>query len=322
MTSRRPLILDWIESGDIPPGRIDAALAAGEVLPTAGQWRQFLDRLLLFCGVLSLAAAAIFLLAYNWHALGRFPRFGLVEMLIALALFGYWRLGPARLPGKAMLLLAAALLGALLALYGQTYQTGADTWQLFASWALLMLPWALVGRFAALWIAWIALLNTALLFHFAAFRGLAGYLFSDEVPLLLACLLNSAALAAWELGARRRAWLAGRWGPRLLALAGGSAITVLMLRAVLDWHHGSGLALLLYPLWLAGIYGFYRHRLPDLFMLAGCCLSLILVITGALSRILLQHANVPGFFLIALAVIVMSAGAAGWLRDIQREQAR
>ncbi len=51
------------------------------------------------------------------------------------------RLGPECTPGKAALLLATLLLGVFLALFGQTYQTGADPWQLFANWALLILPW-------------------------------------------------------------------------------------------------------------------------------------------------------------------------------------
>ena len=45
--------------------------------------------------------------------------------------------------GKAALLAAALLTGGLLALIGQTYQTGADTFELFATWAALILPWVL-----------------------------------------------------------------------------------------------------------------------------------------------------------------------------------
>ena len=54
----------------------------------------------------------------------------------------------------ALLVLAGLFLGALLALLGQIYQTGADTWELFAWWALLLLPWALAGASQALWLLW------------------------------------------------------------------------------------------------------------------------------------------------------------------------
>lgn len=320
MSTRRSLLIHWIESGAIPADRVDAALAAAEILPTTQSWRQFIDRLLLFTGVLALAAAVIFFFAYNWDAMGRYAKFGLVEGLIVLALIGYWKLGTERLPGKAMLLLAVLLLGALLALFGQTYQTGADPWQLFANWALLMLPWALVGRFAALWIVWIALINLALFLYFSVFRGLFGFLFSEEILLFLAFGVNSAAWLVWEPGARRFAWLNERWALRLLALASGTAVTLLVLQTLFDWHDTSGTVAVVYPLWALAVYRVYRYWIPDLFMLAGGCLSLIVVVTGLLSRLLLEgHGEAGGFLFIALAVIGMSAAAAFWLKRVHAE---
>ena len=206
MMTNRSLILHWIESGAVPRDRVDDALALGEVLPTSKSWRMFVDRLLLFSGALALAAAVIFFLAYNWDAMGRFAKFGLVEALIVIALAAYWRLGAERLAGKAALTVAALLVGALFALFGQTYQTGADPWQLFANWALMILPWVIIARLAALWIVWLALLNTALGLYFSTFNGLFGILFSQEAQLYSAFALNTLALIAFELGARRFAW--------------------------------------------------------------------------------------------------------------------
>ena len=70
-----------------------------------------------------------------------------------------------------MLLSAAAvLLGALLAVYGQTYQTGADPWGLFATWALLILPWAVAACFTPLWLLVIGLIDTAHVLYLAQVR--------------------------------------------------------------------------------------------------------------------------------------------------------
>jgi hypothetical protein len=79
------------------------------------------------------------------------------------------------------------------------------------------------------------------------------------------------------------------------------------------------LVVLIYPLWLAGIYAFYRHHSPDLFMLAGLCLSLIVVTTAWLARVLLDDGEAAGFLLIAFAVIGMSAVAAVWLKRLHAE---
>ncbi len=39
----------------------------------------------------------------------------------------------------------------LLAVYGQTYQTGADPYELFFGWAILIIGWVAISRFAPLW---------------------------------------------------------------------------------------------------------------------------------------------------------------------------
>ena len=314
------MILHWAERGAIHQDRVNKALALAEVVPTARSWRRFMDRLLLWTGVLALASAVIFFFAYNWDDMGRFAQFALVEALILAALAGYWKLGPDHMTGKAALMLAAMMLGALLALFGQTYQTGADPWQLFANWALLIIPWVLVGRFAALWILWIALVNLSLLLYFSVFRGILGFIFTMETQLFLAFAFNTGALVSWELGARRFTWLAERWAPRLLAILGGSAATVLMLQTIFDWRDSSGWSSVVYPLWVAGMYLFYRQSVRDLFMLAGGCLSLIIVVTSLLVRALLDHAEAGGFLLIAMAVIGMSAAAAIWLKRVHAEQ--
>ncbi len=89
--------------------------------------------------------------AANWDHLDKFGRFGLVGAVLALA--GLAAIVASRLRGPASLIGLMAT-GALLALFGQTYQSGADPWQLFALWAALTAPWALAARHDAVWSAW------------------------------------------------------------------------------------------------------------------------------------------------------------------------
>jgi uncharacterized membrane protein len=222
MKSMRGDLLDWSDQGRIPAGRLREALDAAGVLPGADAWRRFLDRMLLFMGVVLLGAGMIFFLAYNWNDLGRYAKFALAEAPILAVLAVVWRLGVDSLAGKAALLLASLLAGALLALVGQTYQTGADTFELFAAWAAVILPWVLVARFAALWIAWLALLNVAVALYFHTLGWLWGMFFSPEKMLWLLFALNTAALVAWEgLAATGIEWLRERWALRLVATASG-----------------------------------------------------------------------------------------------------
>jgi len=319
MTNKRSLILQWTESGHISPSKVGDALSLVDILPTEQAWRSFIDRLLLWFGALALAISLIFFFAYNWDAMGHLAKFGLIEALIIATLIGYWKTHPKSPLSKTALMVAAILVGALLALFGQTYQTGADPWQLFAYWALLISPWVVIARLAALWLLWIALINLSLFLYFSVFGSLLGFIFAMEKQLFLALLFNTLTLGLWEWGARHYAWLDERWAVRLLAVASGTTITFMMLQTIFDWNQASGWVTLCYPVWLAGFYFLYRHRIQDLFMLAGGCFSLIVVVTGLLARSLLEHADVGGFLFIAMVIIGMSSATAMWLRRIHVE---
>ncbi|QAY77802.1 DUF2157 domain-containing protein [Sphingosinicella sp. BN140058] len=314
MSRFREDVLDWFDAGRVVPGGEDAVLRAAGMLPTRADWHAFLGRLTLWLGTVALAAALIFFFAFNWDDLGRFGKFGLVEAAMVAALFGVWRVGLDGLPGKALLLLLVLLTGALLALAGQVYQTGADTFELFAWWAVLILPWVLVGRFAPLWLVWLALLNLAL------------YLFADlshSEGLLLWGLygVNGLALILWETAQRRGvSWLDDDWPPRLVAVASGTMATALAVRAIGSSADGSALGALAYAAWLAAFYGWYRRVRPDLFMLAGGVLSLIVVVIFFLAEHVMERADGGGFLLTGLVVLGMSAGGAIWLKSVAREQ--
>jgi hypothetical protein len=92
-------------AGRRPSGEVSAALALTGATPDASQWRRFVSALLLWLGALLIAAGVIFFFAYNWHALGRFTKFGLVEGLLALSVIAAWIAGPDKAAGKASLLL-------------------------------------------------------------------------------------------------------------------------------------------------------------------------------------------------------------------------
>lgn len=115
-------------------------------------------------GVAVLAAAlgglgVVMWIAANWETLGRFGRFGLLQALVLAAGVGAAMRPAARAP---MGLLALLGIGALFAYFGQTYQTGADAWQLFALWAALALPLCLGARSDVLWAPWALVAMTAI----------------------------------------------------------------------------------------------------------------------------------------------------------------
>jgi len=275
-------VLEWAERGRIAEADLPRALALAGVLPSRDAWRRFLDRLSLWMGTVLVAAALIFFLASNWDDLGRFAKFGLAEALVVVALAVVWRLGLDRPSGKAALLGASLFLGALLALIGQTYQTGADTFELFAAWAAMILPWVLVSRFTPLWLVWLALVDTAIVLYFQALPSIFGVLLTTDRMLWALFAFNTAALAVWEAVA------ASVW-------------------AVPVWL-----------VWLAAAWAVYRRPVKDVFVLAGGVLSVIVVVAIFLGK-QLSDSGAGAYLLIGLIVIALSAAGGWWLKNVAGE---
>src|SRR5690606_19457676 len=180
---------------------------------------------------LLLAGAGVCWVAANWEQASSLQKLaGAQAVLVVLVLAAVWRLrargagGPkagnhnftaaAHLAG-----LAGVATGALLALIGQIYQTGADAWNVFLAWAALLIPWLLTQHTVFLGLLFAVVLNTALGLYLGVhdggiWRGFGGW----TSAALLAALLNAMLLAAWE---RCIAYFDDGWriGPRVLATA-------------------------------------------------------------------------------------------------------
>lgn len=322
MANPRNEILDWSEQGRIAPGKLREALEAAGALPGAAQWRRFLDRLLLWMGAIMLASAAIFFFAFNWEEMGRLAKIGLVEALIVAALVILWRTGLESAAGKATLFGVSVLAGGLLALIGQIYQTGADTWELFAVWAAAILPWALLGRLPALWVLWLALLNLAVALYYLAFGILFGVLFAPERLMWILFALDTAALVVWEAcAAAGIPWLRERWSVRIVATAGGVLITWLAMLDIFDWRQSSHWGLPLWLGWMVAAYAAYRHWLKDVYVLAGGVLSAIVIVASFLGKNM-SRGDAGGFLFVGLVIIGLSAAGGWWLRSVINEHDR
>lgn len=228
----------------------------------------------------------------------------------------------------ACLLLATLALGALLAFVGQTYQTGADPWQLFAAWAALALPWVLAARRALLWAAWLLLAALALalwglplelarhgLAHPRLQLALAGWALLLALPWLLTWL----GLAP----SRHAHWLAGARAPSLLlmrvaALAVLPVWVAMGLAGLVDWGGGALYAICLL---LIAAAGGLMARLRDVAALGLALLALDLLLLAGLGYGLLKgNTNVMGMLLVGAVVSAAClGGSAALLLRLQRQ---
>ena len=162
-------------------------------------------------------------IAAHWDTLGRGGQFALLQAGVLVACAVAWRAGVAR---PAAGLLALLGIGGLFAFFGQTYQTGADAWQLFALWAALGVPLAVGVRSDVVWAPWtlVALVGVALWVQ--AHTGHRWQANPADLPIHL--IGWTAALAVCALAsAPARRWL----GTGVWALRTGATLAVVMVSA-------------------------------------------------------------------------------------------
>lgn len=267
-------------------------------------------------GVAALGAAlfglgVVFWVAANWQQWGRMPRFAILQgALMALSL------GAALRPAWRTPLAVAAFLvmGGLLAFFGQTYQTGADPWTLFATWALLALPLCAVVRRDALWAAWALVALAGVSLWQQTWQG--GWWSAPRTGALYLAW-GAAVLLCLALHPQSMRWTgAGRWAHRAallwtLLMLGSGAVAALFGK---DWL-GPWLAALLCLAVLTGATLLRRDPSPDLGALSAQALLGNVLIVGALAHLLLEgggrghHDPIAELLLLGLVAIGLLAAS-------------
>lgn len=243
--------------------------------PNASSWNRFLNLLLLVLGAGFTVSGIYFFFAYNWADMHRFVKLGIVEVLILLVVGTAFIRTLDSLVGKITLTAAGLFIGALLAVFGQVYQTGADSYRLFLAWVVLMAAWVFISRFTPMWFIWILLINTSLLLYWDQIVG-----FSYAIYALL-FFINGFFVIAWEIGfARKVDWLISRWTPRLLSLIVFYAATASVVTVIVERQRDPILftmAVLFIIVNSIVIYVYSQENL-DMFMLTLSAVSLMVVL--------------------------------------------
>jgi uncharacterized membrane protein len=328
MNQYRHFVLEWLAQGHIKQGEEQKALVLAGVTPNPSQWKHFLDQLMLWMGALFCGAALIFFFAYNWDAMGKYAQFAIAEVAIITSILFYFKLEKHSMASKACLLFASLCVGALLALVGQTYQTGADTYELFTAWAIAIVAWVFIARLAALWLFWILLINVAVSLYFKTFDGVFGVIFSDITQNWILFIINTMALVIWE-GIAYLSTIRGKsfnrpiWAIRILLFSSGSILTSIIVHYIFEnygYRNGSVLLpMFAYLLYMGSGYWYYRQRQKDIFALTGGVLSAIIISTSITAKYIIDFRDAGGFLVIGLLIIAQSGFGAWWLKKVTQE---
>lgn len=269
--------------------RLDAR-AAGELHRLAGLHDEpaavarTLPRAMLGVAAALGGLGVIFWVAANWGQLGRAGHFTLLQALVVAACVGalVWRAARAPLG-----LLALLAIGGLFAYFGQTYQTGADPWQLFALWAVLALPLAFGIRSDLVWAPWALVVLTAISLWVQAHTGHRWRVEPGDLQVHLIGWV-AALLFAGALSAPLRRWTgAGIWSLRVLLTLTVVLITTTALgglfHRVVAPHYGLGLVL-----FAAAAAAMATPRLFEIYGLSAVALGLNTLLVAGLARLMFQ----------------------------------
>ena len=283
--------------------------------PNGKAWLAYWRQLCLLGGALFFVAGVVCFIAWNWGAMPPLARMALTGAVVAGSGLASVLLGPDTRLGRVLLLVCGLGIGPMLAVFGQTYQTGAELWELFRVWTALLVLLALVGRQTGLWFAaWLAANMFGALWLgrglASPFDALGQFATVPEWLVVIAC-----AIVCWEWAGRRasarpkqdagkgaaqnaeqndpHAWLCSRWMPRLLFFDLVSRIAFFLISMIFDLSYGTEHSMLWLPhnfvvgfaVGVAGLsWWWYRTRQPDLFMLATLLAAGAAVLLSALAE--------------------------------------
>lgn len=131
-------------------------------LASVHQWKEFGYYALLICGIGFLVSGIGFFFAFNWDQMTTTVKFSIVGLGILLSTYGAITSRVTEVINKISLIATSVLVGVLLAVFGQTYQTGANAYDLFLTWLIVVTPLTMVSQSTYQWLFFSILANTTL----------------------------------------------------------------------------------------------------------------------------------------------------------------
>ena len=278
---------------------------------------------LLLVAALLLACGLIFWVAANWQDQSRMFKLGLIEGALALSVLAacLWPRGRV-----AALLCATLVLGGLLAFVGQTYQTGADAWQLFAAWAALSLVWVGMMRSDMLWSLWVVIAALGIAMWSGRLDPLNVFLMDGrQLPQILLRMGLWLALALVPalvslLPAVRVQGGMGWWSHRIaLALALVAWVGMGMVQLFDYTDHGPGVVLGLVLLLVAlSLFVSMRGPLQDFVATSLAALAANVMVLAMVARWLLDGIDMGALLVFSLVALACLGTTVRGLMAVQR----
>lgn len=244
-------------------------------------WIKFLRLFLVSAGAGFTLAGIIFFFAYNWASLHKFAKLGIIEGLLIAVILTACFAKISILLRNILLTGAAILVGVLMAVFGQVYQTGANAYDFFLGWTLLITVWVLVSGFEPMWLLWIILINTTTILYY---QQVVSRWDTSQLNLVLFLINGVTLLAAETIPRLRPKMTIPIWFSYTIATGVAVVATLGISQGISESYNHWLLPLILLTgiLYIAGfIHGINRRKG---YYLAIIPLSIMLMITSLLLR--------------------------------------
>lgn len=256
-------------------------------------------QILQIIGLALIAVSIVYLLAANWWMLPKFVQLFIPQILLLGSALLRVRFAAWEKLRQSLDTVSGLILGLSLAVIGQIYQTGADSYQLFLLWALLLLPWLYrpnIGIFAL----FCMVSQLALYFYLKQ----SFWLVRAEMAYLLSLNLLTGLSMIYAL----------RYYPvlRYLFIAVVVLISVVSMFQFVDsdsiWYLGSVLVL---PILFSAYFYTRKQQLETSLLVAGLALSFSILIFDLTKQYLQDSA--AGLLVLALLIFSWFAAITGLL---------
>ncbi len=268
----------------------------------------FFDYFFMVLGAIFLASGVMFFIAYNWQVLGKFFKFFLVETGIVGSFLLSYRLDEKSIGFKSSILVGSFLIGVLMALFGQVYQSGAESYELFLYWAVIVLPIAILSRFSWIWVFEVVLLNFAFYTMDWYYIGLHRF----EVETM--SIINGIIFVVWSILSDKVEFLNQKYATRVIATLAIFWMGFAMQELIFSRYSADGW-IAIFSILLA-IFTFYRYRYKelDIYILSILVLCLNLIVASAILRFSGSFSGA----IITGAIVMIPVGffSIAWLKNL------
>ena len=326
ITGASDKLRQWLEMGSITISQYEQAVMQLGERPDGKTWQVFFNLLTFVLGVGALVFSVLFVIAFNWDDMSRMAKFALVEGALVLAVFGYfYRIKVKKDNGIIAgwcLMAIALLIGGLLALFGQVYQTGADSWQLFFNWSLFITPIALVSRFTPLWGLWLLLANLTMFLYFdqiarGAYGNDVALWYCFHIAFITGCLGLCEWLKHKHFAFKPESLNTSTHIGRVMFLV---CIFVLLYYWI-DSSWRSNSAEILLPVWLVLAMVYFRFRTLDIFKLGVCLVMSAFYLSYLVGRHFYNNiGSIEAMFINSSLLLIIGIVGTLWLRSIANDK--